>query len=213
MNSKIKAIIFISAIILIDIIYFFMDLNGVPSNFRIPILNINTTILAVVISTSAAIIIFIISYFAIDEKSVKRVKNARKAGEIYIVNTYNKCLEILELISNEDMLRNYIVPKIDFNKSNLDNKAFVDLVNLPFDTFDEIKQLFISGYYTKNEIENYLNIKKEFHNVVSDRITFFDIKNNIETEEQRALYVYLVKKRDALINQLNDGVDYYNNDK
>ena len=58
---------------------------------------------------------------------------------------------------------------------NKDDKIMNNLQTLPFESFDKIISLSEGGYISKDKLEIYLSIKKEFALVVSMKITFFDI--------------------------------------
>ena len=96
---------------------------------------------------------------------IGRKKSCNRKKECKLYNDCSLCV----------YLEAFIVPKVDFNKTNKDDKIMNNLQTLPFESFDKIISLSEGGYISKDKLEIYLSIKKEFALVVSMKITFFDI--------------------------------------
>ena len=139
------------------------------------IIYINTDLFGIVSSAVVALVIYFISYNEIDDRKIKREDNAKDTAKVLLADTYKECLNTLELLGNREILEAFIVPKVDFNKTNKDDKIMNNLQTLPFESFDKIISLSEGGYISKDKLEIYLSIKKEFALVVSMKITFFDI--------------------------------------
>jgi hypothetical protein len=81
------------------------------------------------------------------------------------------------------MIKEYIIPKVDGNKSNSENPVIHNLQTLPFSSFDALMDLAMNGYVKKEQLNNYLDIKQEYQHLVGFKIVFYDLVIP-ETEEQ-----------------------------
>lgn len=110
------------------------------------------------------------------------------------------------------MLEKYIIPKIDGDKLDSENKVVNNLQILPFSSFDAVIDLAANGYVEKKKFDDYLDIKKEYKYLISVKITFFDLVDP-QTEEQKSMYNDIRKKDTALKAKLNrlltQNMDYY----
>ncbi len=52
-----------------------------------------------------------------------------------------------ELLGSREVIQNYIVPKVDLNKTDIDNKVVHNLQTMPFATLDKIMSLSEAGYF------------------------------------------------------------------
>ena len=95
----------------------------------------------IVSSAVVALVIYFISYNEIDDRKIKREDNAKDTAKVLLADTYKECLNTLELLGNREILEAFIVPKVDFNKTNKDDKIMNNLQTLPFESFDKIISL------------------------------------------------------------------------
>lgn len=118
----------------------------------------------------------------------------------------------LNFLDNKEMLEKYIIPKIDGDKLDSENKVVNNLQILPFSSFDAVIDLAANGYVEKKKFDDYLDIKKEYKYLISVKITFFDLVDP-QTEEQKAMYNDIRKKDTALKAKpnrlLTQNMDYY----
>ena len=139
-NKRIyKHVVF--AILSVFTLYIVLDLFNIPQKFNIPISNINTDLFGIVSSAVVALVIYFISYNEIDDRKIKREDNAKDTAKVLLADTYKECLNTLELLGNREILEAFIVPKVDFNKTNKDDKIMNNLQTLPFESFDKIISL------------------------------------------------------------------------
>ena len=111
--------------------------------------------------------------------------NSAKVSNVLMRQTYLECLDYLKLINNKQMITEFIVPKVDFNKTDSENKVVVNLQSLPFKSYDNLMNLAIGGYVNEDRLEKYLWIKKEYAYIISIKITFYDLevpKNDVQKE-------------------------------
>ena len=131
------------------------------------------------------IVLYIITYFHIDKKRISKDFNSEKVSNVLMKQTYLECLDNLKLINNKQMLKEFIVPKVDFDKTDSENKVVVNLQSLPFNSYDNLMNLAISGYVNEDRLDKYLWIKKEYAYIISIKITFYDLdvpKNEVQKE-------------------------------
>ena len=164
----------------------------------------------IVSSAVVALVIYFISYNEIDDRKIKREDNAKDTAKVLLADTYKECLNTLELLGNREILEAFIVPKVNFNKTNKDDEIINNLQTLPFESFDKIISLSEGGYISKDKLEIYLSIKKEFALVVSMKITFFDIDKAQGLKQ--ILYKEEIDRRFYdLINTINNEISFLTN--
>lgn len=177
--------IYILMPIVFFILYGLLDYINISSILKIKINNINMDLLSIFFDSLVVIILYIVTYFHIDKKRILKDANSEKVANVLMRQTYLECLDNLKLINNKQMLKEFIVPKVDFDKTDSENKVVVNLQNLPFKSYDNLMNLAISGYVSENRLDKYLWIKKEYAYIISIKITFYDLevpKNKVQRE-------------------------------
>lgn len=197
------------AILSVFTLYIVLDLFNIPQKFNIPISNINTDLFGIVSSAVVALVIYFISYNEIDDRKIKREDNAKDTAKVLLADTYKECLNTLELLGNREILEAFIVPKVDFNKTNKDDKIMNNLQTLPFESFDKIISLSEGGYISKDKLEIYLSIK-EFAFSCFDENNIFDIDKAQGLKQ--ILYKEEIDRRFYdLINTINNEISFLTN--
>ena len=130
---------------------------------------------------------YTISFYYIDIRQNEKDANAKDIANILIEKSYQECLDNLTLLDDRQMIKEYIIPKIDGNRPASENRVISNMQELPFASFDAIIDFASSGYIEKKKMDNFLDIKKEYQYLVNVKITFFDLINP-KTDEQRAMY-------------------------
>lgn len=187
----------------IFVMYILYDLFNFSNFLMIPVNNLNTDLFAIVTNAFVALLVFFISYNEIDMRTLKKDENAKHLSSILLIDTYNECLSTLELLENRSVVETYIVPKIDFNKTKKENSIITNFQSLPFDTFEKIMSLAEKGYISKEDINLYLEVKKEFSFIVYMKIVFFDL-NSAETDRQIKFCNEITKRYDLLISKIKN---------
>jgi len=162
-----------------------MDLFNGFSYLNIPVASINIEVFEIVTNSTVALLIFLISYNEIDNRKIVRDDNSKNLAIVLLLSTYQECVSTLELLNDRKLVEEYIVPKVDFNKCDKDNKIIVNLQTLPFENHFRLLSLAEKGYLLNNEIDTYLKIKKEFSYVVSMKITFFDLSDATTLSQEK----------------------------
>lgn len=190
------------SIIMVLIAYLILDYVNVPSLIGLKPNNINIDMFGILINTAVVLILYVISFYYIENKQNEKDANARDTVDILLKKTYQECLSNLNFLDNKEMLEKYIIPKIDGDKLDSENKAVNNLQILPFSSFDAIVDLSANGYVEKKKFDDYLDIKKEYKYLVSVKITFFDLVDP-KTDEQKSMYNDIHTKDTALKAKLN----------
>ncbi|GFI40263.1 hypothetical protein IMSAGC017_00295 [Thomasclavelia cocleata] len=103
-------------------------------------------------------------------------------------------------------MKEFIVPKVDFDKTDSENKVVRNLQILSFETLEIVMQFSKEGFIEKSVLETYFSIKKEYNFVISSKITFFDID---EAEELLPItYGDLLSERyKSLIDNIKNAIE------
>jgi len=187
-------------------LYILFDLFNIPSKIGLTVSNLNNDILGIATSAVVALIIYFISYNEIDDRKIKREKNSSNTAKVLLINTYIECLDNLKLVNDKQIVKEFIVPKVNFDKTDSENKVVRNLQTLPFETLEMVMQFSKEGFIEKSVLETYFSIKKEYNFVISSKITFFDID---EAEELLPMtYGGLLSERyKNLIDNINNAIE------
>ncbi|MGT2772028.1 hypothetical protein [Streptococcus marimammalium] len=168
-------------LILILITYLPLDYFNILTRLNINIKNLNLEIINILV----IIILYIITFNFIDSKQLKKEQNKVEISKIIFKSIYETCIENLELYTDE-IIKDYIVPKCDFNKTINEDKFMFDLINQPFQNEKIISELLKDGVISKNKYENYLKSKESYVSYLTKRIILFD-KPDFENEKEEVL--------------------------
>lgn len=115
------------------------------------------------------------------DKNEEKKNNQEYVLKQLLVETYTECRKTIKLLDDNEVLRKYIVPKVDFNKTDFDNFVVTNLKNSPFKNESTILDLFKEGIFSTIHLHNYLRIKNEYQEYISIRITFFEREELIKS--------------------------------
>lgn len=146
-----KKIIIISILIIIGITTF--DYINLPTLLGMNMANINWDFYMDFINVGSVLIIFAITYqtlnkreVKIHEKEIEREKNKCNISLLLLENCYDECLNYIEIL-NEEIVDNYVVPKIDFDSTN--PKIIRNLQNTPFEN-----EVYLMDFVKKVKLRN-----------------------------------------------------------
>ena len=189
MKKQTKIIIYI--LILFPCLIMIFDYLNLPSLFLKQVKNINYELLSICFNIISMVSIFIITYIEIHSREIQKNQNAEATGYILMKSSYLKCRNTLEILEDQIFLEKYIVPKVDFNKSQNDDIIFCRLINEPFTEYEQISNLAINGGVSNKDLTTYLYIMDEFKIYVSHRITFYDIDKYSQSEQSKQMSHYV----------------------
>ena len=171
---------------------------------------LNSSFLEIIINNIVIITVFIVTYFLIDKRNMKKESEKRNNQEYVLrqllMETYNECKKIIELLDRDEILRKYVVPKVDFNKTDADNVVIINLQNDPFKYDNLIMELFKEGIFSASNLPNYLKIKREYQGYISNKISFFDDKELLEDNKKKIIKNLELEYRLLLGNKKDDEI-------
>lgn len=206
-NKPIKIILLI---ILAFFTYVILDYINLPTILGLKLANINSEVFGILFDATIVIILYVISFFYIEKRQVDKDINSKNTVSILIKKTYEECLGNLEFLDNKLILKQYVIPKIDGNKTDSENKIVHNLQTLPFSSFDTIMTLATNGYVGQKELDEYLDIKKDYQHLVSVKITFYDLEYP-ETNLQKAMFDDIKDRDRKLKNKLKEILKKFSN--
>lgn len=193
-----KKIIILASILLIGITA--IDYFNLPSTFLgLKISNMNWDFYMGILNVFSVVILYVITYIFLDQREIKRDRNKNEIATLLIRKSYDQCIFYINNILTEDMINNYIVPKMDLKST--ENPIMMNLKNAPFENENHIMDLVKDGQITKKKLEDYFNVKDKFSSCVFMRITFFDAPekySDLKIELLDLIRVEIAKNNDML---------------
>ena len=171
---------------------------------------LNSSFLEIIINNIVIITVFIVTYFLIDKRNMKKESEKRNNQEYVLrqllMETYNECKKVIELLDRDEILRKYVIPKVDFNKTDADNVVIINLQNAPFKYDNLIMELFKEGIFSTSNLPNYLKIKREYQGYISNKISFFDDKELLDDNKKKVMKNLELEYRLLLGNKKDDEI-------
>ena len=182
--------LFIPIVVVIVLDYF-----NLPSILGFKMSNVNYTLIDTVLNVSVVISLYIITFFFLYKRQIRKDDNAKGTADILMLSAYNQCKELSKIVDTQSWLESYIVPKVDSNKTGLDNRVILNLQNNPFAEHSHILLLAENGAISRGDLMKYFEIMELYKSFISLRITFYDM-NDATTDKQK-------KFRSKIINDKN----------
>lgn len=180
-----------------------LDYFNIPTFMGIKTDRINYNVFDAVINAFVVIGLYIITFILVDSRQIQKDHNAKMVAYVLLESSYNKCVENIELLENQELLEKLIIPKIDFNKTDRDNPVSMNLKDNPFSEYRSILDYSANGVLPCDDIKKYTSIMSAYKEYVSLRITFFDIDQSTDIRHKE-LKQSINKKKTRLINLLNN---------
>lgn len=176
--------------------------------FGFKISNINLDLFGLVVNSLIVIVLYVITYFEIDKRQVKKDENSQNLTYSLLLKTYKSCLNTVNLLENKTVLRKYIVSQIDFDKLENENSIYASLKNLPFDSYNHVLALAENGFVEVNFINKYLVIKEKYISYITFCISFFDLDYIELNDELNELKKYISDLKGELIKKLQEEIEF-----
>lgn len=192
--------LFIPTVVVIVLDYF-----NLPSILGFKMSNINYTLIDTVLNVSVVISLYIITFFLIDKRQIRKDDNAKGTSDILMLSAYNQCKELSEIVDTQSWLERYIVPKIDFNKTSLDNRVIFYLQNNPFAEHSHILLLAENGAISRGDLMKYLEIMELYKSFISLRIIFYDM-HDATTDKQKEFRSKIINDKNELDKLLDSEI-------
>ena len=184
-------------------VYLILDFIDFASLIKIPVDTINVDILGILVNATIVIVLYVISFYYIDNKQNEKDENARNVVKTLIGTTYKECINYLTLVRDRNVVKNFIAPKVDGNKAPSEDKVINNFQTIPFSSFDKIMDMAASGYVCKKDLDDYLEIKKEYKYLVANRIIFYDLVVP-QNAEQAAMIKEMNEKDTYIVNKIGE---------
>lgn len=152
----------------------YTDYLNIPSALGFEINNINWNIWLTILTNTVVVILYFITYETLNRRSAEKESNKKAISEHLMQKNYEQCLWYLKALS-DNVVENYIVPKMDFDGGPDENKVVINLRNAPFQNENIIMDLVNDGQVPLQLIQGYFKVKELFSRYVTIRTTFFDV--------------------------------------
>ncbi len=182
------------------IIYLIIDYINLVSIFNINVSNLNMDIFCTVLNIFIIILLYIISFYYIDNKQNEKDQNATDIALLLIKTTYEKCINTLSVLDNNILIKDYISP------SNIETKGetLTFIQNMPFGFNNDILQLARNGYIEKQLVETYIDIQKNYELLVLIKLSVAVNKDlediSKEAKEEEKLFLEKISKAISVLN-------------
>lgn len=197
-DSKIKKRITISIVVwmLFNALYLSADYFDLFSLVGINTNQINLDVISIVVGNSIVVLLYMITYFSLDSRNIKKRKNQRAIAELLLCSTYEKTKELVDLFSKADVTET-AAKKCDFDKLEFEDLVLQKYFELPFDHNDMICKFAETGIIDGEEFKQYLEIRAMYRSHIRIKITFYD-RPEMQTF-----------KKDKLLDYLNENINKY----
>lgn len=187
-----------------------VDYFNLPSYVGLKMCNINNEVFGAAFNAFVVIALYIITYVVLDKRQIEKDENAKSTADILMLSTYQQCKDLLKLLDNQQVLETNIVPKIDFNKSDLNNPVKSSLQNSPFTEHTHIIELAENGAIVSTDLSIYLKVMELYKLFISMRITFFDIDYS-QNPEHISLSKKILEDRNTLNSMIEKEIEKLHN--
>lgn len=161
-KNFIIAIVLIASLIVLDYV-------NIPSLLGLKMSNLNFDFWIGILNIIVIIALYIITYKKIDEKAIEREKNKYSISVLLLQECYQECIDYVELL-NQEVVDKYIVPKMDFDSTDIKNSIINNLQSTPFISENTIMDFVKDGQVSKIQIEGYFSVRKKFRQYINMRI-------------------------------------------
>lgn len=205
MKKKVYQVVLLIGVLPL-IMYILLDYLDIPSLIGLNMTTLNYDLFGAVLNAIVVITLYVITFIIVDKRQIKKDENAKQIADILMLNTYKQCQEILKLLNDQNILENDIVPKVDFNKSDLDSPITMRLENNPFLEHIKILDFATIGVIDATRLSMYYRIMELYKSYVSLRITFFDVYK-YKGEEHRNLQNLMGAKKNEIESLLSKEIE------
>lgn len=108
--------------VILFVAYLILDYINAVDLIGLSVDNINVDIFGALINGTIVIVLYIVSFYYIDNKQLEKDKNAKCTAQTLLKKTYSECLESLKLLDNKEMVKKYVIPKVNGNKPSYEDK-------------------------------------------------------------------------------------------
>lgn len=167
----------------------YADYLNIPSALGFKSDNINWDISSEIWTNIVVVVLYFITYETLNKRSAEKEINKKTISKYLIKKSYEQCLWYLNTLS-DDMVKKYIIPKMNFDGGANENSVVTNLKNAPFENEDAIRNLVNDGQVPLQSIQGYFRVKQLFSQYITTRTTLFDaphLFNPIAVELRKAI--------------------------
>ena len=136
-------------------------------------ININWSFMSIFIGNGITVLLYYITFCALNKRSIAKDENQAKIAYAMIKETCKVMKENIG-IWTPDMVRSYVIPKINLNGNLSDDPIIINIYQVAFQFDEHIFEFAKEGIISDEVFEAYVRVKREYKSFISMTITFFD---------------------------------------
>lgn len=136
----------------------------------------NWNLTSTVITNLVVIILYWFSYYLIDSRAVQKEKNKHNVAKLLLTSCAKECKKNIDLLDDQEVLKLYIVPKVDFSTSPKNDPIVSGIEQAPFTNESVIISFFEDGLLSDGILRSYLELKRRHREYIQMKIILFDAK-------------------------------------
>lgn len=146
--------------------------------------NINFDFISLVVGNSIVVGLFLVTYFIVDYRSIKKDHNQLVTAYITLIGIYERCTDMIELFSKDD-LRERAAKRCDGDKYVNEDKAHLHFLNYPFENENKIYDFAGAGILSKEVFTEFIKIKQHYQKYINVSIVFYDNYSQFKPVEKQ----------------------------
>ncbi len=162
--------------------------------------NINLDFISIFISNGIVVLLYYITFCTLDKRTITKDENKTKIAFVMMKETYRLIEENLSIWTT-DIVKRYVVPKVDFNETMPNEPTITYIQNAPFQFDEHIFEFAKEGIISDKDFEVYIILKNEYRNFIDITITFFDRKEAWDISRNKITQA--MQKMKEIINEQN----------
>ena len=205
MKTKNKIFILIGIFIVLLVIYIILDCNNFTSATLLDVTRINMDMLSIVVTNLVVIILYITTYFMVDEKKTMERINKKEIVKDMLLDNYETCLRYLKLLEDKVHLKNLVNNISTENINVYKNDYFNKWMDLSFKNYNDIMQYASQGIIKIDILKQYLYIKREYSSVMTGYVVVEGFPREVEKliEEGHQKLKKVIENEIVKIKKLN----------
>lgn len=166
MRTKSKIIILVISFILLILAYLILDYYNVIGVLSLNVDRINFDLLSIFINNLIVIVLFLITYFLVDEKNSKARRNKKEIVKYMIEDDYKTVLRYLDILEDKTQLK-MIMENINKDSYLIRNDYFNNWMDVSFKNYNDIMQYSSQGLIDVEVLKKYLYIRSNYSYTMS----------------------------------------------
>lgn len=143
------------------LVYTMLDYFNIPLALGINFGNMNVELMGLVVNTFFVVLLYIITYFAVDKRQIQKERNAVLTTDVLILSVYKQCEAILSQLKDRNMLGGIVPKGLDPTRIQ-ENTTVSAMLKEPYAPHDQILRLAENGCVTREDLTAYMEVKSEY---------------------------------------------------